>query len=122
SWCIFRKCFAGLAVAVGVGLGAASAATLPFGELTLEADAYGDRIALVSGSSELITVDGLSLGNANRAIGRDGANLDVVKCRDGVGCVFDVFFDGGIFNQDGDDFVISGLGTTAGVPELFDII
>ena len=104
-----------------VMFGAASAAPVTFGTITTDDSNFADSVALVSGGSELVAIDGEAGGNANATVGRDGPNLDIIRCQAGIACSFDVFFDGGVQNQAGDDIAIFGLGGDGSIPEEFSL-
>ncbi len=118
---MFKKGLIGATVSLATLFGVAAAAPVTFGTITTDVANYADRVALVSGSAELIEIDGLANGNANSTVGREGPNLDIVTCR-GMACSFDVFFDGGIENQAGADLAIFGLGGDGTIAETFSLV
>ncbi len=119
---MFKKGLIGATVSLAVMFGVAAAAPITFGTVTTDVANYADRVSLVSGSSQLFEIDGLANGNANSTVGREGPNLDVIACRGDMGCSFDIFFNGGVENQAGDDLAIFGLGGDGTIAETFSLI
>jgi hypothetical protein len=112
-----RLSIAGALAALAFGAaGVANAAPVTIAGATYDSAAAADGVTVLSGSIQLYDIASTGVTTANGAIG--GSVGDGLRCAVG-GCSFEVFFEGGVQNQQGSDIVLYGVGV--GGREPFDI-